>query len=338
MKPGQKVTGRYQLWDGPFTHLSGSAVNTDELELRWFDTWLKHKPTGMAKTRTPLHYYDLGTQKYHQTTTYPFTGVHGRRFFLSAGDTLRRHRHGKGKGKDDLVYSPVGSPCGASVDQWAIGPLRGAEQIGGFENLPCVDDASATPAGPTILKYTSPAMKHARTLAGPIAARIFARATTKNTQWVAEISDVSPGGRAQPLTEGALLGSLRATVKHRNWRAPHHQLLLPYHRYSVGSARNVKPGRLTRYDIEIYPTLDTIAKGHRIRITLTTADTPHLQPSAPVASDLLAGIYRIKRGGHKASSVTLPLGHVKLPFAFISRHLPPKDFAPSMDGDCGAGE
>ena len=68
------TTGRYQLIDGPWEHLNGSSVDVDPLELEWFDTWLKHEHTGMAQTPTPLHYYDLGTGKFRETTTYPFTG------------------------------------------------------------------------------------------------------------------------------------------------------------------------------------------------------------------------------------------------------------------------
>src|SRR5581483_4572679 len=72
MKPGQRTTGRYQLIDGPWEHLNGSSVNVDRLELEWFDTWLKGEHTGMGKTRTPLHYYDLGTGKFDETSTFPF--------------------------------------------------------------------------------------------------------------------------------------------------------------------------------------------------------------------------------------------------------------------------
>ena len=63
MLPDQPTTGRYQLLDGPFTHLEGGGIgsNFELLMLEWFDTWLKHKHTGMAHTTTPLHYYDLGT-------------------------------------------------------------------------------------------------------------------------------------------------------------------------------------------------------------------------------------------------------------------------------------
>ncbi|HEV8064456.1 MAG TPA: CocE/NonD family hydrolase, partial [Acidimicrobiales bacterium] len=54
MLPGQPVTGRYQLIDGPWEHINGSGVDVDPLELEWFDTWLKGENTGMATTPTPL--------------------------------------------------------------------------------------------------------------------------------------------------------------------------------------------------------------------------------------------------------------------------------------------
>jgi hypothetical protein len=54
MVSGQRTTGRYQLIVGPWEHLNGSSVDVDPLELEWFDTWLKHERTGMARAPTPL--------------------------------------------------------------------------------------------------------------------------------------------------------------------------------------------------------------------------------------------------------------------------------------------
>jgi putative CocE/NonD family hydrolase len=309
MRPGQHVTGRYQLWDGPFTHLSGSAVNTDKLMLRWFDTWLKGEHSGMANTPTPLHYYDLGTSKYHETTTYPFTGLRAKRYYFAAHHKLKTHRGPSGK--DTLVYSPTGNPCGVAVDQWAIGPLETAEQVGGINNLPCLQNNAPTAHGPTVLSYTSAPMKKSTTIGGPMAARIYASATTKDTEWVAEIEDVNRNGRSRPLTEGALLGSLRATKHSRTWRGTHGLPLLPYHPYTSKSAKAVKAGKVTRYDIEIFPTLDTLKKGHRLRITLTTADSPHLTPSTPVVGKLAGGVYTIRRTKAKPSTLEIPVGKVR---------------------------
>lgn len=69
MQAGQRTTGRYQPIVGQ--HLNGSSVNVDPLELEWFDTWLKSENTGMARTPTPLHYYDLGSGRFDETATYP---------------------------------------------------------------------------------------------------------------------------------------------------------------------------------------------------------------------------------------------------------------------------
>ncbi len=323
MVPGQAVTGRYQLWDGPFTHLGAATIDIDPLLLRWFDTWLKGRDTGMAQTPTPLHYYDLGTNNYDETTTYPFTGLTPTRYYLATGrsgsdatsfnDGLLTTAAPTSSGSDPLVWSPVGSPCGAAVDQWAAGPILYAEQSGGIQDLPCVQDDRLTQLGPTVLNYTTAPFSRTQTLGGPIAASIYAKANTTDTEWVVEVEDVSPDGQSRPLTEGALLGSLRATDAASSWTAPDGQYLLPYHPYTQGSARTVTPGALTHYNIEIFPTLSTIAAGDRIRVTITTADSPHLETTLPETAGLIGGIYQVSRGPAGPSSVELPLGTVDQP-------------------------
>jgi putative CocE/NonD family hydrolase len=323
MAAGQPVTGRYQLWDGPFTHLGASTIDIDPLMLRWFDTWLKGDDTGMAETPTPLHYYDLGTNSYDETTTFPFTGLAPTRYFLGAGrsgsdptslnDGVLTTTAPSSSGADTLVWSPLGSPCGAAVDQWAIGPVLFAEQAAGINWLPCVQDDRLTQLGPSVLNYTSAPFTHVTTLGGPISASIYATANTRDTEWVVEVEDVNANGTSHPLTEGALLGSLRATSAAQSWTAADGQYLLPYHPYTQASSRPVTPGALTRYDVEIFPTLATIHPGDRIRITITTADAPHLQPTIPETANLAGGVYQVARSVAGPSSVELPLGTVTQP-------------------------
>jgi hypothetical protein len=69
----------------------------------------------------------------------------------------------------------------------------------------------------------------------------------------------------------------------------------------------VQPGTVTRYDVEIFPTLAELAKGHRLRLTLTTSDTPHLLPSPGQAANLAGGIYMVQRNARAASYVEVPL-------------------------------
>ena len=335
MQPGQRTTGRYQLIVGPWEHLNGSSVDVDPLELEWFDTWLKGEKTGMARTHTPLHYYDLGSGAFHETSTYPFTGATPSRLYFGTGGTLTSAApSGSGSGTssspipglplptppvplptpsvplptppaataDTLVWSPSGVPCGRPLDQWSMGGLSVPAGSAGFL-APCATDDRLAQIGPWATSYTSAPLTRAATLAGPVTATVYASATTSETQLVAELEEVTPDGTSYPLTEGALLGSLRAVKQSRSWTA-HGMTVLPYHPYTQGSAKPVSPGTMTEYQIQIFPTLVTIASGDSLRLTLSTADTPHLTPVPADLPNLVGGVYTIGRSASAPSSLT----------------------------------
>ena len=320
MAPGQQTTGRYQLIVGPWEHLNGSSVDVDPLELEWFDTWLKGEKTGMARTRTPLHYYDLGSGRFDETSTYPFTGATPTRLYFGAGGALTPSAPSAGASagsspipglpvpslpamqSDTLIWSPSGVPCGRPIDQWAMGGLSVPAGSAGFL-APCATDDRPSQVGPWATTYTTAPFSRAQTIAGPITATVYASATTPETQLVAELEEVTADGTSYPLTEGALLGSLRAVSTSRSWMAGG-MTVLPYHPYTQGSAKSVTPGQMTEYQIQVFPTLDTIAAGDRLRLTLSTADTPHLTPLPTQLPNLAGGVYTIGRSAHAPSSLT----------------------------------
>jgi hypothetical protein len=309
MKPGQKATGRYQLIDGPWEHLNGSSVDVDPLELEWFDTWLKHEHTGMARTKTPLHYYDLGTGKFDQKSDYPFARAQPTRFYLGGGGSLSSSQPGSSllPASDTLLWSPAGSPCGRPIDQWSMGGISIPANTAGLL-APCATNDQPGEVGPWTTSYTSAPFSRAEAVAGPISATIYASATTSETELVAELEDVTPSGASYPLTEGALLGSLRAVNTKRSWSS-HGITILPYHPYTQTSSEPVAPGGVTEYQIQVFPTLATIAAGNRLRLTLSTADTPHLTPLPSQLPELAGGVYTIERTAAAPSSVTVDLTH-----------------------------
>jgi putative CocE/NonD family hydrolase len=318
MLPGQATTGRYQLLDGPYTHLQGGGIgsNFNALELEWFDTWLKGVDTGMAQTPTPLHYYDLGTGTYAETTTYPFTDAIPTTYYfdsaksgsaLSQNDgTLSTAQPTATTGADPLLWSPVaGTICGRQQDQWVMGAtslVTGKLPAA----VPCIDDDRPAQIGPTALTYTTAPFTAPRTIAGPISATVYATASTTETEWVVNVEDVAPNGTSKPLTEGALLGSQRALDASRSWSVDG-SMIMPYHPYTKQAATAVVPGKVTRYDIEVFPTFSTIAAGHRIRVTLSSSDFPHLLPTPPELLKLLGGHYQVQRTATAPSSVTISL-------------------------------
>jgi putative CocE/NonD family hydrolase len=305
MRPTQPTTGRYQLIVGPWEHINGSSVNLDPLELEWFDTWLKGERTGMARTPTPLHYYDLGTGNFDETTAYPFKNAVPTRFYLGASRTLTRTTPPRSAGSDKLLWSPAGSPCGRPVDQWSMGGISIPAHSAGLL-APCADDDQPSQVGPWTISYTSAPFAIPQAIAGPISATIYASSTTPETELVAEVEDVTPSGASYPLSEGALLGSLRAVDQSRSWTL-HGDTVLPYHPYTEASAQPVTPGAVTEYQIQVFPTLATIAAGDRLRLTLSTADAPHLTPIPSEALQMTGGVYAVQRSAVAPSSLTVEL-------------------------------
>ncbi len=306
MLPGQRTTGRYQLLDGPWEHINGSSVVVDPLELEWFDTWLKGESTGMAATPTPLHYYDLGTGRFDETSTYPFTGSTPKTLYFGPGGTLTAARPTVGTaGSDPVVWSPTGAVCGRPCYQWAMGGISIPAHQAGLM-APCADADNATGVGPWETTYTTSPLPRPETVAGPITATVYASANTTETEWVAEVEVVTPNGTSYPLTEGALLGSLRATDASQSWTAGG-VTVLPWHPYTQGSARPVVPGATEEYRIQIFPTLATIPAGDRLRVTISTTDTPHLVPDEPQLAALAGGRYHIQRTPAAPSSLTVEL-------------------------------
>ena len=212
----------------------------------------------MAQTPTPLHYYDLGSGQFDETSTYPFTGatpdptvLRCRRnaHQLAAVRDRCRRRHARWLGPapavgnahgrrvtspgrhlgtstgsarfratgDTLIWSPSGAPCGRPIDQWSMGGISVPSGTAGLLG-PCVNDDRVSETGPWATSYTSAPFAHPETVAGPITATVYASSTTSETELVAELEDVTPSGAAYPLTEGALLGSLRAVDKKRPGR------------------------------------------------------------------------------------------------------------------------
>ncbi len=270
----------------------------------------------MDRTPTPLHYYDLGTANWTEHAQYPFPNAQPTRYYFNgaaSGTTLLSLQDRSlslsapaSSGADTVLWSPVGNPCGRPSDQWSAGAVSLVTQFVS-PNTPCINTDVLGQLGLDRITYTTPALTAAKTIAGPIDVTVYATANTKEIQLVAEVEDVAPDGTSTPLTEGALLGSLRAQSASRTWLDSSGQVMLPGQTFSQASAAPVVAGQLTRYDIEVFPTYATIVAGHHIRVTLSTADTPHLAPTVPELANLLGGVYSIQRGPAGPSGVELQL-------------------------------
>ncbi|MFJ9391212.1 CocE/NonD family hydrolase [Nocardioides sp. NPDC101246] len=317
----QPISPKYQLIEGPWYHASiglepiEPRLDIQRVALRWFDHWLKGKQNGVGRTQNPLRSYDLTSHEWTETSTYPFPGTTYEKFYLDAGPTGTIASSNDGaltrakptaEGSDRIVWSNAPG-CTPSISQFMLigNDVQESAKLGLAEN-PCNLDSRPVQVGPAAATYTTEPFTESRTLAGPIAARIFASATTTDSQWVVRVDDVAPDGTSRPLSRGGLLGSHRRLDAERTWTAADGSPTLPYHPHDSISSTPVLPGALTRYDVEVFGVQATIAAGHRIRVTVSSGDSPAVLPTLLQTLQLAGGVYDIQRGAAAASYVQLP--------------------------------
>jgi putative CocE/NonD family hydrolase len=312
MRPNQPVTSRYQLIQGPWYHvtagqgLSYHGLSMSGVALAWFDHWLKGIDTGITQTKTPLHLDDLSNGRWYEASRYPLNQAKPAPYYLQPGNKLAPVKPKGRSPPDTLVFTGLEISCSQSPEQWGAGLGQLTLSYFGLSD-PCVSNDHFSPLGPGIQKYTSAPFKHATTLAGPIGATLYATSTSPDTEWVVQLYDVAPNGSARSLTEGVLEGNQRALNHSPTWYAKEGLPLLPYHPYTKSAQTPAKTGQVTRYDVEIFPTFDTLGRGHRLRMAISTADFPHALPTIAQTPGLLLGIYGLEHIPAYASSVELPL-------------------------------
>lgn len=322
MTPGQAVTPRYQLLMGPWQHVTtGTGVNISALELEWFDTWLLGERTPLSTTTTPLH-LDIqnsgpGSGTWVDAAQWPLPNATPTPYYFGPGKsgtdavsqndgTLSPSAPTTATGSDQVLWTGISSPCDVQTDQWGAGALALGFQS--FDtNDPCDLNDVTLGAGPGSLVYTSSPFPSPEVLSGPIDATVFVKANTSDSELAATVEAVSPTGESLPMSSGALLGSMRALDPTATWTAADGTSLLPVHPLTEPSAEPLVAGQLTRQDIQVFPTMTEIPAGWRLRVTITTGDTPHLLPSAAQLPHLLGGIYDVQRNATAASLLNVPL-------------------------------
>ncbi len=175
MKPGDAVSGRTQIVVGPWGHGGGIDNN---LQLLWFDTWLKGQDTGVPDTTTPMHMWDATAKQWVNNARFPMTANYTPYYLDASG-----------------VLSPrAPTLAGSNAMVWAQ------------PNLPN-----------SSISYITAPFPAGATLAGPIGARIHASTSGSNLVLIASLFEIAPNGSATKLTSGYVVGSLADKEPARNW-------------------------------------------------------------------------------------------------------------------------
>jgi hypothetical protein len=291
-----------QLVVGPWVHIpwkqtvgdidfGPQAANPiDALQLRWFDHWLKGIPNGVENDPR-VRIFVMGANKWRNADSWPLPGTHYRRYYLhSAGHA----NSARGDGR----LSPrrrAGRHQQAATDHFTYDPTRPVPSIGGrFQaSVPGGPyDQGPVLRRPDVLVFTTARLKRDVEVTGPITVTLWARSSARDTDWTAKLDDVYPGGASMLIEYGIQRARYRASETHPTL---------------------IRPGRIYRYTIHVWPTSNLFKAGHRIRLEISSSNFPMYDRNPNTGhrfardAQLRTARQTIFHDARHASAITLPI-------------------------------
>lgn len=240
---------RQWLLVGPWSHVSArwpaasyagvsypdAALDMIEIELRFFDHFLKGEQNGVAE-EPRVRLYDPGAARWAVRPAWQ-GGTHELELFLGLDGKLL-DAPGK-EGKDTYRYDPA-KPNGMRFPTDVM-PLEPPLDLAELE----VQDG--------VIGWTSEPLPKQITVRGWGELELWAATDREDTEWYVKLADVNPDGRALWVCWGCLRASFGKDS--RNPAA-------------------VTPGERLRYAVELTPAFHTFGVGHRLRILLSSSEFP----------------------------------------------------------------
>jgi putative CocE/NonD family hydrolase len=246
-------------------------------DLAWLNRFVKGERNGI-EDKPRVRYFDLGDRTWHSAPSWRAASTALTSLYLSAAKSgsatlslndgtlatappTRRDAY-----QDSYVYDPA---AGASVPMGKDGP-------DGFLPYAPLDQRLDEPQG---LTFSTPELTEPLRLAGPAELRFWAVTEASDMAWVGRLIDVAPDGSASLITQGWLRASFRHVDPDRSRPGA------PY--LTDDRDTPVTVGEDTEYRMDIWDTAYTLAPGHRLRLWLSSADTPTHEPLEVAGRNLI---------------------------------------------------
>ena len=108
---------------------------------------------------------------------------------------------------------------------------------------------------------------------------ILILADKKDVQWVVEVNDVFSNGRARNITSGWLSAAMRPYNPANPTQVdPAYTPFDPFYSFPEKNPSAIAEDTIYPYVVEIWPATNVFKKGHRIRVSISASDFPHLFP------------------------------------------------------------
>ena len=264
MKRRARTAGARQsqkLIIGPWVHGSGNinkqvagefdfgreaARDFNTMRLPWFDYWLKGIDSGVME-EAPVRIFVMGRNQWRDEADWPLPDTRYAKYYLRDGHS------GSIDSLNDGALS-VEPPAGSeNPDSFAYDPYRPVPTLGG-NTLGIPDGArDQRPVDALCLTFTSAPLRRELEVTGPVRAVLYGMSSAADTDWVVRLADVHPDGYSRPLCDGIL------RARYRN---------------SFERPELLEPGKVYRFEIDLWATSNVFMPSHRLRVSLTSSSFP----------------------------------------------------------------
>jgi len=270
-----------------------AIIDWDGYVCRWFDYHLKGIDNRVLAD-PPVQVFVMGRNQWRAASDWPLPEAVPTKYYLhsqghansSAGDGLIDTQPPGDEPPDQYTYDPdAPTPSPAFANGHIDGPR----------------DVSQAALRPDVLVYSTAVLDQDVEVVGPISAQLFAATSAADTDWMVRLVDVHPDGRALFLAEGVMRA--RHRDDQRNGA------------FNPERLSTIEPNRVYPYTIDFWrPTGNLFAKGHRIRVEISSSYYPYYLRNLNTGEDNLALATRpvvarqtIRHDADHPSSVVLPV-------------------------------
>lgn len=283
-----EVAERARMIISPFAHnMPGYQMGTDahpELlrmpsyfdQLGLMTRWYQAVRDGATDRWPRVIYYLMGANEWRVADDWPVPEATPTPFYLQGGGELSMQPPRQNVPPDRYIYDPK-SPT----------PTLGGSIVS-FLYRPGSLDVSEVQRREDVLTYTSEPLTKDLDVVGPLRAIIYASSSARDTDFSVRLSDVFPDGRAIVLQSGILRARYRV----------------------LAEPELLEPGRIYRFEIDMWATANRFTAGHRVRVDISSADFPRYDRNSNLGGgpgDHVPAQQAIHHDAKHSSHVILPI-------------------------------
>jgi putative CocE/NonD family hydrolase len=264
------VVGKRELGDAQFDYYN--------LYLHWYDRWLKGNETALQSV-PKVQIYVMGRNQWRSENEWPLARTQFTKYYL--------HSSGHANGRDGDGSLSTDGPASEPPDQFQYDPKNPVPTVGAG-----AQDQSSVESRPDVLVYSTPPLKQATELTGPIELTIFVGSSARDTDFTAKLVDVYPDGTAFNLQDGILRARYREGFGKKVW---------------------MKPGEFYPLAIDLHSTSNYFPAGHRIRLEISSSNFPRFDRNLNTGgnnydeTETVVATNMVRHSRDRASYIVLPV-------------------------------